>query len=294
MTTRALPRGLGASFCFLSLLACAAAAKEPSVLIKVNGQPIKRSAVADRAWKEYATTVINEMVDELLVAQAQASLGAKPDPNQVEARLRRIRDQFPDDKTFLQKLAAGGGSPGALRAQIESELAREALLVKAKGLSVGEDEARQYFEANKDKFSVPEAVRLRHILLADQKQAEDFLAAVRAGADFPKLAASVSLDAATKEQGGDVGFISRGTLDGELEKTAFGLRPGEVAVIKSARGYHLIKVEELRPAGPTSFDQIKDNLRQAILADKAAKAWPGYLQELRAQARFEGLQPAPR
>ena len=278
------------------LLAGSAAAKEAApVMLKVNGTPILRSAVADRVWKEYGSDVLNVMVDELLLSQAQTKLGVKADPAEVEARLKRVRSQFPEEKTFEEKLKAGGDSLAALKARISTAVARDQLVGKARNLSVTDDEVLQFFDANKEKLGEPEAVHLSHILLADQKQADDFLMAIKAGADFAKLAAQASLDSATKEKGGDAGFVSRGMLPADIEQAVFALKPGEVGpVLKSGQGFHLLKVSESRPARPATFDKIKVNLKAALLSDKIAKAMPGYLQELRAQAKFEGLESAPK
>lgn len=274
----------------LLITACAAAAKDAPILVKVNGAPIRRADVADRVWKEYASSVLNVMVDELLISQAQARLGVKADLAEVEMRLKRIRSQFPDEKTFGEKLKAGDDSFEGLKARIATAVGRDQLLIKAKSLSVTDEEVHQFFDANKDKLGAPEAVHLSHILLADQKQADDFLMAIKAGADFAKLAVQTSLDSATKERGGDAGFVSRGMLPAEMEQAVFGLKPGEVSsVLKSAQGFHLLKVSESRPARPAVFDEIKENLKASILADKIAKALPDYILELRAQAKFEGL-----
>ena len=282
------------SLVWLAALAVAPAAaktppKDSDVMFQVNGVAIRRSAATDRAWKEYGLAATNEMVDELLVGQALAKFGIKADAKEVEARLKRVRDQFPDEKSFLEKLQANGSDVAALRGQIQTQVAREALVARAKGLSVSADEVTSFYDGNKEKLGTPGAVHLRHILLATQKQAEDFLMALRAGADFSKLAAQASLDSTSKDRGGDLGFVSQGTLQPEIEKEVFSLKPGEVgSVFRNADGYHLFKAEEFRASRPSAFNDIKDSLKQALLADKITKAWPGYLQELRSQAKFVG------
>ena len=209
------------------LLAGSAAAKEAApVMLKVNGTPILRSAVADRVWKEYGSDVLNVMVDELLLSQAQTKLGVKADPAEVEARLKRVRSQFPEEKTFEEKLKAGGDSLAALKARISTAVARDQLVGKARNLSVTDDEVLQFFDANKEKLGEPEAVHLSHILLADQKQADDFLMAIKAGADFAKLAAQASL---RQDQGQPQGRAPvRQDRQGHARLPPGAARPGQV------------------------------------------------------------------
>lgn len=273
---------------FLAMPLHAAKKSAPQPLAKVNGVPITREEVAERAFRQYGTPVINEMVDEILISQAAKGLGVQADPGEVESRLSRIRGQFPGEAVFAQRLAATGTSPEELKTRIGQQVLREALAVKAKDLRVTAAEVREFFEVNKDKLGTIESVRLRHIVVASEKEANDFLVALRVGADFAALASGVSLDPATKAAGGDLGFFSRGMLLPEIEKVAFSLKPGEVsAPVRTPAGFHLFKAQETRTAKAAVFSEIAQDLERSILADKISKAWPAYLQELREKAKIE-------
>lgn len=274
--------------------AFAAAAEAPAespVLATVNGVPIRQSDVAARAYQQYGTAVLNAIADDILVGQAVDAQKVKPDAKEINSRLKRIQDQFPDEKTFKEKLTASGSSLEALRAQIQEQVRREDLVVSAKKLALTDSEVKDFFEANKDKLSTPEAVRLRHILVASDKEAGDFLVAIRAGADFGRLASQVSLDAASKDKGGDLGFISKGMLQADMEKVIFALKPGEVSgIVQSTMGFHLFKLEELRSPKPAVFKEVQKDLKAALLADRINKAWPVYLQELRQSGQIKPAQ----
>ncbi len=268
--------------------AFAAPNKPADVLVTVNGTKVRRAEVQERLWQRYATQALNEVVDDLLVEQAVKSLGIKADSREVDTRLKRIQGQFPDEGTFKQRLASSGGTLKALKEQIQGQVLREALLISAAGIKITDADVRSFFDANKDKLGSPEAVRARHLLVASEKEAQDFLVALRAGADFVKLAGSVSLDAQSKPQGGDLGFIARGMVVPEIETAVMALKPGEVSgPVKTALGWHLFKAEERRAASPADFAQIKGDLASAILADRLTKAWPDYIKELRQKAKLE-------
>lgn len=89
-----------------------------------------------------------------------------------------------------------------------------------------------------------------------KKKAEDLLAQIKNGADFSELAKANSEDPGSKDQGGDLGFVKKGTFVPEFDKVLFegDLKPGEVypQVVETQFGYHIIKLLEVR--GPASAE----------------------------------------
>src|SRR4029079_7954618 len=67
------------------------------------------------------------------------------------------------------------------------------------------------------------------------------------------------------QQGGDLGWNGRGVFDPTFEEAAFNMRPGVVSGIVETRfGYHLIFVEDRKPAGTAPFDEVKDDIRESL------------------------------
>lgn len=272
----------------LSVFSFSAEPGPKQVLVTVDGTPVRRSDVNDRLWARYASQALNDVVDELLVAKAAKAAGVKAPDAEVEARLKRIQSQFPDEATFKARLADSGVKLEDIKGDLAAQFVRENLVIKAKGLKVTDAEIKSAFEANKERLSSPDAVRLRHIQVASEKEANDFLVAIRAGADFGKLATEVSLDQSSKARGGDLGFIAKGILAPEIEKVALGLKPGQVGgPVKTQLGFHLFKAEEVSKAKPARLADVKEGLASALLAEKISAAWPGYIGELRRAAKIE-------
>jgi protein-export membrane protein SecD len=108
-----------------------------------------------------------------------------------------------------------------------------------------------------------------------QKQkAEDLLKQVQNGADFSELAKQNSEDPGSKDQGGDLGFVKRGTFVPEFDKVLFdsNLESGQVypQVVESQFGYHIIKVLEVRGDG----DNREVHSQHILLAKKTPPAPP--------------------
>ena len=122
-------------------------------------------------------------------------------------------------------------------------------------------------------------IHARHILVPDEADAKAAIAEIKAGADFATVAKARSKDPGSAD-GGDLGFFKQGDMVPEFAAVAFALKPGEIsqAPVKSQFGWHVIKVEEIRQAPPASFEESKDQIRQAIIQEgiqgviKTAKA----------------------
>jgi peptidyl-prolyl cis-trans isomerase D len=166
-------------------------------------------------------------------------------------------------------------------------------------IELSEDELFDYYEANPDEFAQEEQVRARHILLQvgserTEEQAEEQMLAIRdrleAGEDFAALATELSDDPGSKAQGGDLGFFGRGQMIAEFEEAAFNAQPGEVVgPVKTNFGYHLIRVEERRDAGRTSFTDSQEQIRSRLLAQRAQDLAESKATELAERIDKEGL-----
>ena len=135
-----------------------------------------------------------------------------------------------------------------------------------------------YYDAHRDdRFTAPEEIRARHILIklppdadeaqraAARKKAQDVLDKVKKGADFAKLAQQVSEDAGSASKGGDLGLFSRGKMVPAFDTAAFALEPGAVSdIVETPFGFHVIKVEEKLPGGPKPLEAVRQEIVQTL------------------------------
>jgi foldase protein PrsA len=277
---------ISASLALILTAAAAAAAPVGSdqVLVRVNGVPIRQSEVVERLLKRYGAQAVDEMIDETLLRQAAKSSAITADDKEVNRRLTKLQEQFGSRDLFISQLEQAGSSITKVKEDLADEIVRERLVVKAKGLTIGDDELKKAFDENKDKLGSPEAVHLRHILVATDAEAEDVVAKIKAGADFKALAREKSLAASGKAAGGDYGFVGRGMLPAEIDDIAFSMKTGEIRVVPGPRGRHVLQILEKRTAKPAAFAEVKDDLRDMLMAEKIKKAAPDYLAELRRKA----------
>ncbi|MDP2322454.1 MAG: SurA N-terminal domain-containing protein [Gammaproteobacteria bacterium] len=142
-----------------------------------------------------------------------------------------------------------------------------------------EDALRKAFDADPTRFRSDEERRASHILIgvdagradsAAKALAEDVASKLSKGGDFAALAAEYSSDTGSASRGGDLGFAVAGSYVEPFEKVLFGLRPGETsAPVKTEFGYHIIRLDELRPGASRSFDEVRAELLAELQAQKA-------------------------
>jgi len=160
-------------------------------------------------------------------------------------------------------------------------------------VEAAEKQARTIYLAHPERFKVGEEVRASHILVAgkdaDAKaQAERLLSDLKNGADFAALAQERSADKGSGARGGDLGFFGKDRMAPEFEAAAFALqKPGELSgVVQTQFGYHIIRLEERKPARTKTFDEARDELVQGIRASAAQDVRAQVAEQIRKDAQF--------
>lgn len=145
--------------------------------------------------------------------------------------------------------------------------------------------AEERYKANPKQFEMPAQMRARQIMLAKgepgparvaQRAAADTLRAeLLTGANFAEMARRRSADSTTASGGGDWGYFPNGAILPALERALENLKPGEISeVVETDFGFHILKLEDRKPAGVRTFDEVRGMLIGQLRdeADRKAKA----------------------
>ena len=132
---------------------------------------------------------------------------------------------------------------------------------------------------------------VRQILVASEDQAKDVIKKLDDGGDFAKLAEQFSTGPAAKS-GGDLGYLTEGQMDPDLEKAAFALKAGSYTedAVKTDDGYHILQVEEFRDKAPASFDDVAPQIRQMVVRDEYRKQLDQMKKDGTVVIKDKGLQ----
>jgi peptidyl-prolyl cis-trans isomerase D len=147
-------------------------------------------------------------------------------------------------------------------------------------VQIPEAKLKEYYDSNKERYSRPEQVAARHILLktegkdeaAVKAQAEDLVKQLRSGAEFAALARQYSDDPGSKENGGDLGLFERGRMVPEFEQAAFTQPVNAIGdPVKTQFGYHIIQVTARQPAYQMDFALVKDQIFRQLAQPQEIK-----------------------
>jgi parvulin-like peptidyl-prolyl isomerase len=207
--------------------------------------------------------ILEGLIDDVLIEQVAPELGVSISEEELAAQLAADVESGGGEAAFEEWLQGTG-----LTREHYKEMLRQSML------------GQQVWEAvTSDVPEETEQVHVRHIVVDSEEAAQQVVTQLQSGADFVALAREQSLDSATKENGGDLGWFPRGVIAPELEEVAFALQPGEVSDGLPMGGqFFIVQVVEREMARPLSPEML------AYLKQETFARW---LEELRAAAVIE-------
>jgi peptidyl-prolyl cis-trans isomerase SurA len=254
--------------------------------------PEKRATRASALRRE----VLDRLIDDELIMQQAADLKLSISSEQVDASIEEIKKQnnITDDQ-LREALRAQGMTMATYRSDLRRQLLRFRVLNIAVGsrVNISDEEVKAYYERHMKEEGSAE-VRASHIFVAiptgataadvteKQKHAEKILERARGGEDFAKLARETSDDAATRADGGDLGYFGKDMLPKPIEELVFAMKPGEIkGPVRADRGFHVIKLVDRKKKAAKPFDDVKDEIRMQLRQKDMERQTKNYLTELR-------------
>ncbi len=256
-----------------------------------------------KALLEVTPQVIVDAVDELLIVQRGKELGFTMSTEQFNSILENIKkeNKIETDEALQAALKQEGMTMADLRKQLErtslvQRVQQQEVMAK---LQVTDTELKSYYDAHQDEFATVPQVTLREITVnvpvtaqginvatddAAKAKAEEVRAKIIAGEPFPRLAAEYS-DSGSKANGGLVGPLAKTDLSEELQQAIAGLTAGGVTpVLRTTRGFQIIRIENLQDTTTKPFDDAKSDIADKIANDKRQVEFAKFLDKLRTEA----------
>jgi peptidyl-prolyl cis-trans isomerase C len=249
--------------------AAATPAKPP--LITVNGK-----AISQELYEDYVKAVAGKPASELtqedrdqikenlvrieLIAQQAEKDGLTKDP-EIATRLELSRLNLLQQASAQKYLKERAPTEAELRAEFESQIASTPMV--------------EY--------------HARHILVSSEDSAQKIIQQLAGGADFAKLARTVSADKASAAKGGDLDWFSAGTMVKPFAAAVASLKSGEYTKmpVQTQFGWHVIQLLGTRDRNPPTFDAVKEQLNQIVLTKK----FKAYSDEMIKTAKIEPPLP---
>ncbi|MEX3613524.1 MAG: peptidylprolyl isomerase [Burkholderia gladioli] len=232
----------------------------------VNGTPIPKSRV-------------DAMVAQL-VQQGQ----------QDSDQLRKMVGQELINREILMQEALKEGLPNRADVKQQVAIAQQTVVLRAliedfvkKNQPSDAEVKAKYDELAKG--ATGSEYHLHHILVDNEQQAKDLIAKIKAGAKFEDLAKQFSKDSGSAKNGGDLDWADPKSFVPGFANAATHLQKGQMTdePVKTQFGWHIIRVDDVRPIAPPPFEQVKTQLAQQMVQQKLQ----AFEEKLRAQAKIQ-------
>jgi parvulin-like peptidyl-prolyl isomerase len=254
--------------------------------------------------KQSRAGLLQRLIDNILIEQEAKKSGASiivKDEEIMEVLQDMLNKQKLSMQDFLKSLAKEGNSIESVKKEIRGQMMRARLLrreIKSKIL-VSDEEIGEYYNKNRQDYEGKETVRIKQLLLLLPPDADKNIKAkmknealqlhkrVMDGESFDLLIVKYSQGPAAA-QGGDVGFIGKGTIIPEVEAVAFSLPIGQVSeVIESSVGFHIIQVVDKKGAGLKPIAAVREEIKTKIEDEKLDKKYDEWIASIRAKSHIE-------
>ncbi|TCN17575.1 peptidylprolyl isomerase [Sinorhizobium americanum] len=240
-----------------------------AALVAMMAAGVARAEGTDPVVAKVGEQEIRQSELDLAITSLDPQLQRMPDEQKRAAALSAVidvkllvkdaeKEGLQNDATFKQRVAF----------LTEREL-HNAFFKKHVVDAVTKEEVKARYDKEIAAIPAQEEVKARHILVKTEDEAKAVIKELDAGKSFVELAKAKSTDP-NKDDGGDLGYFTKGRMVPEFETAAFALEKGTYTKtpVKTQFGFHVILVEDKRPQAPPALEQVEPQVRQLVMRDK--------------------------
>jgi len=235
----------------LGLSACSS-----SAVMKSDSGNITQDELYQAMKDKYGVQTLQQLAVEKVLSKEY-----KVSDSDIDKQVKEAKDQLGDQfETALQQY--GYKDENDYRESVKLNLLEQKAVYKT--IKVTDKELKDAYASYK-----PD-IKARHILVADEKTANEIETKLKNGAKFEDLAKQYSTDTESATNGGDLGWFGTGQMDADFEKAAFALKLNQISSpVKTQYGYHIIQVTGIKEK--QSFDKMKSTLTNQVKDSKVTQ-----------------------
>ncbi len=286
----------------------------PDVVARVNGTEISKQELMRRGESlraqvppseqgpDFYQRVLDDIITGELLFQSVETRGMIPADEEVEVEYGEQIERFGGTAAFEKAISDEGVTVEEIRAEIRREMAIRNLVENelASKVAVTEEDKRTFYEGNAESMQQPAEFLASHILIsveADatpevkaerEKKATSILGMIELGQDFGELAARNSGDPGSKDNGGELPWMSEGQTVAPFEAAMKALQPGEMSgVVETQFGYHIIKLLDRRGGDQVPYEEVHERIEEFLMRRGLQQQIQREVETLKGQASIE-------
>ena len=235
------------------------------VVARVGGEVITKDELYDFMVQQTGQEALDNLVVKKIIELEAEDQNIEVTAEEIDKEVEELAEYYGGKDAMTQTLAMYNINLDQVREDVTVNIKLEKLL--SQRIEITDQEVQEHFQVNQEAYAVEEQIKVSHILVDSEETAQEITTLLAEGRNFADLAEEYSTDTGSKNQGGNLGMVTRGEMVEEFEQAAFAMQPGQISdPVKSEYGYHIIKVEEKTEARPgtleENYEKIKDNLFQ--------------------------------
>ncbi|MGM9973222.1 MAG: peptidylprolyl isomerase [Clostridiaceae bacterium] len=239
-----------------------------------------------KSFLAYAEGILDMAVDDRVMLKKSQDLGLEATDEDVESYIEETKAEFDSEEKYQETLTALGFNNETIKDYFKEYLSKIALLDDMyKDLEVTDEEAKAYYDENKESFTKAPGANISHILVKDEATAKEIKEKLDNGGDFAALAKEFSADPGSAQYGGELGYYpyENSGLVTEFIEAAKKLGENEISEpVKSEHGYHIIKTTDIvKEATVTPLEEVSARIKESILKEKQNAIYTENLEKWR-------------
>ncbi|GEM_PF-3701167 len=250
---------------------------------------------------------LDRLLKERIMQKAASAEKIAVTDAEIDERISQFQKIFGEGPEAQQRFLGGIKDMKKFRTEVSKQIVVDKFVdTRTKELiKVTDDEIKTFYQTNTDKFAQPESVLARQLLLkvppkeaadykdkhdAALKKAEVIAKDVQSGKKFEDLARENSEDSQTAAKGGDLGAVTRGKLQKELEDALFALNVGEVSKpIETPTGIYVFQAVEKNSARTLTLEESSEKIRKGLESRKKEEAREKLYNEIKSKMKIETM-----
>lgn len=249
--------------------------------------------LGDEGLDDFRRQAAKSMAISLVLDGAVDDAGIEVSQAEVdEAVTAFVASRFEGDRDqFLDSLGNVNTSEDAVIEEVRRQLELRALLAEVSGeVTVSDADVAVAFEERKADLGTPERRVISNIVVESRAEGQDVRTELDGGADVVALARRVSIDAATREKGGDLGAVTRADLLPDVADAVFRTGAGKAyGPVEGSQGWNVGVVSRVQQPAAATLAGVREDLRAVLVSERTQAIWSEWLAgELReADIRYE-------